>query len=75
MGRMKPRLPWPVVSRLIDTWIWNERDRAILKDKLYNGPSFEALAEKNNLSVQRTKEIYAENKDILYSHIPEKYFS
>lgn len=75
MGRVVPRLPWPVVSRLIDTWIWSERNRSILKDKLYNDPTFEALAEKNNLSVQQTKTIVKESKAQLYSHIPSKYFS
>ena len=70
----KPNLPWPVVSRLIDTWIWNERNRAMLKDKMYNGPSFEMLAEKNHVSVQRAKEIVKESKAELFSHIPSKYF-
>lgn len=75
MNKTIKRLPWPVVSRLIDVWIWNERDRAILKDKMYNGPTFEALAEKNKLSVQQTKTIVSNARETLYSHIPEKYFS
>jgi len=69
------RLPWPVVSRLIDVWVWNERGRAMLKDKMYNNPSYETLAEKNNLSVQQTKTIVKESRELLYSHIPQKYFS
>ena len=70
------RLPWPVVARLIDVWIWDDTGRSMLKDKLYSKDvTFEALAEKYHKSVQRTKEIYYENRALLYSHIPQKYFA
>lgn len=34
---------------LIDRWIFNERDRAILKRRLLDGICFEPLAEEFNL--------------------------
>jgi len=69
------RLPWPVVSRLIDVWIWNDTARQMLKDKLYNDDmTYEMLAEKYNKSVQQTKTIVYNSKELLYSHIPNKYF-
>ena len=36
------------IDYLIDQWIRNERDRAILKDRLINGMTFERLAEKHD---------------------------
>ena len=42
---------------LINEWIFNERDRAIIKRRLLDGICFEPLAEEFNLSVQQTKHI------------------
>lgn len=75
MVKNQVKLPWPVVSRLIDTWIWNATARSVLKDKLYNDDvTFEVLAEKYGKSVQQTKKIVKESRELLYSHIPDKYF-
>ena len=41
-----PRSEW---ERLIDEWIFNERDRAILKRRLLDGKTFEQLAEEFDL--------------------------
>ena len=49
-----PRSEW---EKLIDEWIFNERDRAILKRRLLDGICYEPLAEEFNLSVQQTKHI------------------
>ena len=49
-----PRSEW---EKLIDEWIFSERDRAILKRRLLDGVCFEPLAEEFNLSVQQTKHI------------------
>ena len=45
------------IDYLIDQWIRSERDRAILKDRLINGMTFERLAEKHDMSVRQTKNI------------------
>lgn len=42
---------------LIDEWIFNERDRAILKRKLLDGITFEQLAEEQYMSVQGIQKI------------------
>jgi DNA-directed RNA polymerase sigma subunit (sigma70/sigma32) len=42
---------------LIDRWIFNERDRAILKRRLLDGICFEPLAEEFNLSVRQVQKI------------------
>lgn len=56
-------------EHLIDEWIFSERDRAILKDRLLNGMIFEKLAEKYDLSTQRTKEIVYKAQKKLFRHL------
>lgn len=54
---------------LIDEWIFNERDRKIIKRRLLDGICFEPLAEEFNLSVQRTKAIVYKTQTRLFKHI------
>jgi len=56
-------------EHLIDRWIFNERDRAILKRRLLDGICFEPLAEEFNLSVQQTKTIVYKSQNKLFSRI------
>ena len=57
------------IDYLIDQWIRNERDRAILKDRLINGMTFERLAEKHDMSVRQTKNIVYKAMDRLEKHL------
>lgn len=41
----------------IDEYVRLERDRDILKDHWFKGMTFEALAEKNELSVNKVKQV------------------
>lgn len=50
---------------LIDQWIFNERDRAILKRRLLDGVCFEPLAEEFGLSTQQVKNIVYRGMDRL----------
>ncbi len=57
---------------LIDEWIIGhnaERDRAILKRRLFDGICFEPLAEEFELSVQQTKSIVYKSLAKLIKHI------
>ena len=45
------------LQRIIDQWIFNERNRLILSDRLFNGTTYERLAEKYGLSTQQIKTI------------------
>ena len=56
-------------EHLIDRWIFNERDRKILKRRLLDGICFEPLAEEFNLSVQQTKTIVYKAQNKLFSRI------
>jgi DNA-directed RNA polymerase sigma subunit (sigma70/sigma32) len=54
---------------LIDQWIFNERHRLILSDRLFNGTTYERLAEKYELSTQRVKNIVYKAMDRLERHL------
>lgn len=57
------------VSHLIDEWIFNERDRAILKRRLLDGITYERLAEEFDLSVRQTKNIVYKSQEKLFKHM------
>ena len=57
------------LSHLIDEWIFNERDRAILKRRLLDGVIYDKLAEEFDLSVRHVKKIVYKNQDKLFKHI------
>ena len=57
------------VSAAIDEWIFNERDRAILKRRLLDGICYEPLAEEFELSVDCIKQIVYKSQDRLFRHL------
>ena len=65
-GKDLPRSEW---IRLIDEWIFNERDRAMLKRRLLDGVCFEPLAEEFDLSVRQTKTIIYKAQERLFKHL------
>ena len=54
---------------LIDKWIFNDRHRLILADRLFNGTTYERLAEKYGLSTQQVKAIVYKAMDRLEKHL------
>ena len=58
------------IEYLIDEWIHNERDRAILKRRLLDGIIYEKLAEEFDLSVPQTKTIVYKAQEKLFKRIP-----
>ena len=57
---------------LINEWIIGknaERDRAILRRRLFDGITFEKIAEEFELSVRQTKNIVYKGESKIYSHI------
>lgn len=59
-------------NKLIDNWIFNEKDRAILKRRLLDEVKIEKLAEEFNLSVDGIKRIIRKHRPTLESHIKDK---
>lgn len=56
-------------EKLIDEYIFKERDRAILKRRLLDGVCFEPLAEEFDLSVPQTKTIVYKATEKLIKHL------
>lgn len=54
---------------LIDEWIFNERNRNILKRRLLDGITYERLAEEFDLSTQQVKTIVYKSQDVLSCHL------
>lgn len=57
------------IEYFIDQCVHSERDRKILKRKLIDGITFEALAEEFHLSVSRVKIIVRDNVNTLSKYI------
>lgn len=56
------------VEKLIDEYIFSERDRKILKRRLLDGIRYEPLAEEFDLSVRQVKNIVYKGQNVLFSH-------
>lgn len=57
------------IEAVIDQWIFNERDRAILKRRLLDGILFDPLAEEFGLSVYQTKSIVYKGTERIIKHL------
>lgn len=66
---MLPDLSRTEINNLIDEWILNERNRAVLKRRLIDGITYERLAEEFSLSVRQVKSIVYKSEDRLFSKI------
>lgn len=62
-------IPRSEIERLIDEWIFREKDRAILKRRLLDGITYEKLAEEFDMSVRQTKTIVYKAEQRLFAHI------
>lgn len=56
-------------ERIIDEYIFSERDRAILKRRLLDGVCFEPLAEEFDMSVRQIKNIVYKAQNRLKLHL------
>ena len=61
-----PRSEW---EKIIDQWIFKERDRAIVKRRLLDGICFEPLAEEFDISTVQVKTIVYKATQKLLKHI------
>lgn len=62
----KPRSEW---EHIIDEWVFNERDRKIIKRRLLDGILLEPLAEEFDMSVQQIKSIVYKTQNKIINHI------
>lgn len=61
------KLPKSELEHLIDEWIFNERNRAIVKKRLLDEEHIDRIAEMFSLSDQQVKNIMNEAHEILCS--------
>ena len=69
---MIPDLPKSELDALIEEWIIGknaERDRAILRRRLFDGITFEKLSEEFGLSVRQTKVIVYKCEEKVFKHL------
>ena len=57
------------ISELIDDYIHNVRNRAILKDRLIDGLTYERIAEIYDMSYQQVRTIIYKEQERLFKHI------
>lgn len=57
------------LENVIDEWVFNERNRKIIKRRLLDGICYEPLAEEFNLSVRQIKNIVYKTENIIIRHI------
>ena len=60
------------IVKAIDEWILNERDREMLKRRLVDGITYEALSYEFDLSVRHTKTIIYKCENRLFTKIAHK---
>ena len=56
-------------EHIIDQYIFSERDRKMLKRKMFDGITYEKLAEEYELSTQRAKAIIGDAKTRILRYI------
>lgn len=59
------------IAKIIDEYIHNQRNRAILKRRYIDGITLEALAEEFDLSVKQIKNIIYKNEGVIFKHLEE----
>lgn len=62
-------LSWTDWSNIIDEWVFNERDREILKRRLLDGLTYKELQDEFNLSIDRLKRIIYKGQNKIFKHI------
>lgn len=70
---MMPEISRSQIEELLYEWIIGrnaERDRAILRRRLFDGVTFERLAEEFDLSVRCTKQIVYKGQNKIFKHFP-----
>lgn len=56
-------------EKVIEEWIFSERDRRLIRRRLFDGITYEALAEEFDLSVTQVKRIIYKTEAEIIRHI------
>lgn len=63
------------MERIIDTWIFDELTRQILRRKLLDGLTFEKLAEETGYSVKTVQNRFYKGIQVIIQHMPNNKYS
>ena len=66
---VSPDISRTELSAIIDDWIFNERNRKIIKRRLLDGICFEPLAEEFDMSVRQIKNIVYKEQEKIFKHL------
>ena len=56
------------LNRVIDNWIFDETHREIVKRRMFNKEDFCTIAESVKLSDERVRQIYYDERRVVFSH-------
>lgn len=59
------------IEYLVTEWVHNSRNRSIAKSRFLDGLTYERISEIYDISVNQTKNIIQNVKEILLRHIPQ----
>ena len=62
-------IPRSELNHIIEEWIFSERDRNILKRRLLDGITYEALAEEVDMSTRQIVTIWQRGIKVVLKHI------
>lgn len=57
------------LTNAIDEWVLNQKHRDIMKSRLIDGMTFDALAELYEMSPRQIKRIVYQSEEVLFRHI------
>lgn len=57
------------LEHIIDEWILNEKYRAVMKQRLLDGITYERLAEEFDMSVSQIKRIVYKSESKIFKHV------
>ena len=57
------------ISKVIDEYIHNQRNRKLLKRRYIDGICIEPLSEEFGLSVRQVKNIIYQNENVIFKHL------
>ena len=60
------------IREIAAEYIHHQRDRELICDRLTEGMTIEAIAEKFDMSVSQVKRIIRKNMEIIYRHLPKE---
>ena len=60
------------IREIAEEYIHHKRDRILICDRMTEGMTIEALAEKHDLSVTQVKRILKKNMEIIFRHLPKE---